>query len=353
MDGGRFDSLARALAAGGSRRQVLKGLLGLGGAAVVGSSVLEGDASAAVRPTPTPKPLKCPGKQIPVGGKCTCPNGLSTCGPDCCNPGGTGASHSECCDNACCRGTCYGEEQCCPYPRHYCPVSGQCCPEGWTCCPDFGCISPDQCCTADDCPDRACVSAVCNAQHRCDYVDNCTAGTDCCDAAACYRGNCQGDGTCGAPTPDCRTGTDCCAGGTCLQDSGECCIPGTCAELVAPYSCPSAVDDGCGGTIDCSGACPAGWQCDPFGLQPGVCFNRTKTCEFAYCEEDNLGRCLDGFCYRRLDGSLGCFSTVVSGGFCGYCTSQGGCQSSGTCLIDGIECTDCGGGAGSACGYPA
>ena len=37
MDDRRFDSFAKALAEGKSRRTVLKGLLGLGGAALAGS----------------------------------------------------------------------------------------------------------------------------------------------------------------------------------------------------------------------------------------------------------------------------------------------------------------------------
>ena len=54
MDDRRFDSLVKALAEGKNRRSVLKGLLGLGGAALVGSTVLEADSEAARRPTPTP-----------------------------------------------------------------------------------------------------------------------------------------------------------------------------------------------------------------------------------------------------------------------------------------------------------
>ena len=48
---------------------------------------------------------------------CCCPLGFEKCGPDCCTAGSIPApqpGHSECCDQACCIGTCYGEELCCP-----------------------------------------------------------------------------------------------------------------------------------------------------------------------------------------------------------------------------------------------
>src|SRR5215218_1827607 len=108
MDDKRFDGLTRLIALGSSRRSVLKGLLGLGGAALAGSAALDGDGEAARRPTPTPTPVKCPGNQIPLGGACICPaSAPNECGPDCCtglttDPYPRPPGHSECCDNACC-----------------------------------------------------------------------------------------------------------------------------------------------------------------------------------------------------------------------------------------------------------
>ena len=107
MDDRRFDALARHLGQGGSRRRLLKGLLGLGGTAVVGS-IQPRIGEAARRTTPSPTPAKCPGNQIWDGTACVCETG-TTCGPDCCPDG-----EAQCCDNACCYGTCYGEELCCP-----------------------------------------------------------------------------------------------------------------------------------------------------------------------------------------------------------------------------------------------
>lgn len=107
MDDRRFDALTRHLGQGGSRRQLLQGLLGLGGTAVVGS-IQPRTGEAARRTTPSPTPAKCPGNQISDGTACVCETG-TTCGPDCCPDG-----EAQCCDNACCYGTCYGEELCCP-----------------------------------------------------------------------------------------------------------------------------------------------------------------------------------------------------------------------------------------------
>ena len=104
-------------------------------------------ADAARRPTPTPVPPRCPGNQIPGNGGCVCPAGLSKCGPACCNPSATGATHSECCDNACCKGHCYGEELCCPYPRNSAPSrvsaagTGSIAARTRGCCPDGACVT--------------------------------------------------------------------------------------------------------------------------------------------------------------------------------------------------------------------
>src|SRR5690349_19357999 len=178
MDDRRFDSLVKSLARGGSRRSVLKGMLGLGSAAVAGGMLLEDDASAARRPTPTPTPVKCPGKQTPVNGVCTCPGTApNKCGPDCCtgkttDPEPRPSTHSECCDNQCCFGSCYGEELCCPTnqtgsggdPTHFI-CNG---PNGTHCCE-----SGQHCCLIDGCCDTVChggsvgISFCCAQSHFC------------------------------------------------------------------------------------------------------------------------------------------------------------------------------------------
>lgn len=378
MDDRRFDAMVRSLASGGSRRQVLKGLLGLGGAVAAGSAVL--DADAARRPTPTPVQPKCPNGQHWDGSACMCDSGTN-CGPECCGAGGT------CCDNACCYGYCYGEELCCPTGRSYCPVSGECCPEGWECCPEYGCISPTQCCTAEDCSFLDCSAAVCTAEHICQYVDNCTAGQECCQAENCYVGNCQDDGTCGEPvfdcstgseccaaaacyrsdcqeggscsrpTPDCRRGDNCCGSGNCNLNTGICCTPLTCADL-DDNVCGGS--DGCGGTLSCPGNCD-----DRLSCVGNYCVNTTTTCyeDFA-CGNTPLSRCAtDGFCLKNLGGTLVCVSGTYYPfpGFpaCGDCTNDAQCRGdggdpSGICLLNAVisTCGGCPQQQGDGCGLP-
>src|SRR5687768_300836 len=132
MDERRFDQIARLFAAGSNRRHLLRGLLGLGGAAVVGT-VVAGDADAASRSVnPSPTPVRCPGNQIVVGGLCTCPAGFDNCGPDCCAPG------AQCCDGACCNGACYGEELCCPISGTVCGAN--CCDNATQLCCEGVCV---------------------------------------------------------------------------------------------------------------------------------------------------------------------------------------------------------------------
>jgi hypothetical protein len=89
------------------------GALGLAGVALQDMAE-PGSVSAARRPTPTPRPVTCPGAQTPVGGVCQCVQpkapGPYKCGPDCCG------SAAQCCDNACCLAgfVCGPEEICIP-----------------------------------------------------------------------------------------------------------------------------------------------------------------------------------------------------------------------------------------------
>ena len=143
MDDRRFDALTRALGAGKNRRQVLRGLLGLGGGAVALATVLPADAAR--RGSRPERPVTCPGQQIPSGSDCVCPGDLEKCGPDCCAPG-----ISQCCDRECCYGICYGEELCCPSPNIVCDgqcVEGVCCydldcPENYICTENHTCCIP-------------------------------------------------------------------------------------------------------------------------------------------------------------------------------------------------------------------
>jgi hypothetical protein len=213
VDTERFDSLVKSLARGSSRRSVLKGLLGLG-ATSAGVTLLESETNAARRPTPTPKPLTCPGNQHWNGWECVCTSGQK-CGPTCCLVG------TECCDGACCFGHCYGEELCCSYDN-WCEATNECCPSGAVCTP-CGCIDPEKgtCCTNEDCP----------AEYEC-------CGGECCVSGFCAGGEmCCATGVCGdqcMSSPE----NECCNGveydpetQVCCDDevfTGNCCVDADC-----------------------------------------------------------------------------------------------------------------------------
>lgn len=188
MDDRRFDAVIRTFAQGGSRRTLLKGLLGVGGVAAAGGILLEPHADAARRPTPTPRPVTCPGNQVPCGADCCCPDGSAKCGAECCPNG-----QAQCCDNACCFGTCYGEELCCPNGQPICSVDGCC---------DGACIDDGQyCCSLDG----VCGDGCCNLSgERCCADDSgnltCIPIDGCCSDRDCTGARCQ-NGVCVAFTP--------------------------------------------------------------------------------------------------------------------------------------------------------
>lgn len=86
MDDRRFDGLAKIMASGASRRSILKGLLGLGGAAALVPRTRSAEVDAPRRPAPTSTPVSCPGQQVWNGTASVCSSGV-TCGPTCCDPG--------------------------------------------------------------------------------------------------------------------------------------------------------------------------------------------------------------------------------------------------------------------------
>lgn len=220
MDDRRFDAFVKSFALGTHRRALVKGLLGLGGAAATGGLLLERSAEAARRPTPTPKPVKCPGKQLPCAVGCCCPPGLEGCGPDCCTEDNVPApqiGHSECCDNACCFGTCYGEELCCPTNL----TSGDGPPASFVC---KGANGPNCCAAEQSCCDGACFDP---------------SAAVCCEGVLQPGSCCPGDENCGQP--ECNVcdeqGLDCCFVGEvfagCYDSAAEgtCCIASECEYL--------------------------------------------------------------------------------------------------------------------------
>lgn len=369
MDDRRFDSLTKSLARGASRREVLKGLLGLGGVAVVGGTVLEGDADAARRPTPTPRPPTCPGRQVRSNGACACPSGLSKCGPDCCNddeqrvfPNGTNnPNYTECCDNACCQGKCFGEELCCPYTRTWCEATQECCPvdlpyccgdgccarpccdtsagnvccEGDTpkCCPGDICIPTDGCCTDAECPGcQSCENHICvddraNCPGGVTGCDDCVSATCVANSSRCDDGQTCNDDMCDVETGQCSHPFNCHGSNGCCTGGGACtnhtCLgDGTCDYSPNCNGNNDCCDDGnactsniCNGDGSCSNpfyctsdtCCSDGQLCDE---QSGACYTPCQDTNFGSC--DNIGCCSGLTCIEIPELASFCFECIPS-----------------------------------------
>jgi hypothetical protein len=281
MDGTRFDALTRALGSGGSRRTVLKGLLGIAGIAAAGG--LPGDAEAARRPTPTPRTRTYLGSQEPCDGGCCCPPETTMCGAECCPNG-----QAQCCDNACCYGTCYGEELCCPHPHQYCTVDGccdgACVGQGQFCCQpeavcgDACCSGSDKCCASGETlqcipADACCSDAGCAPPSTCDPETHQCVCTPTCDGLTC------GDDGCG--------GTCACASGSTCDSNSATCVPNCTADRIGEACVPP---EGAGG----QGICQEDLRCCvPSGFfaggDPGVWCASTNCC-VSGCNPDS------GFC---------------------------------------------------------
>lgn len=374
MDDRRFDSLTKAFAAGSNRRSLFKGLLGIGGAGLAGSLVRDGDGEAARRPTtPTPAPVRCPGRQVLSGGQCVCPDGTSKCGPDCCatsipspEPG-----HSECCDNACCVGTCYGEERCCPtnitasgFPTNTICTSAngtECCAFDQACCAidgccDMVCSSDGRCCAPEDvCPGGGESPDLCCAGDGAGSSVCCGGGTD---FNACYPaapGLCCTDAECGDPCQVCDRQTHRCVARcdldreTCCTTAsgdvecvrGECCIDGTpgCEDSVCCISSGRTVClescisecDGCASASDCCFINEQFVGCVDYTVA-GACCTAAECEAFNDFERCLVGACIDFACEQR--------SSCAAMQYCcsGEC-SDASCPDP-TCIPVGEVCPD-------------
>jgi hypothetical protein len=108
MDDRRFDGLTRALATGRNRREVMKGLLGIGAGAVAGGALFGQGTEAARRgfsgpvfPTFTPcqrdiNGVCCASGVFEPGGIC-CTNGMIDSLGYCCDPNSGGGWTGCCC----------------------------------------------------------------------------------------------------------------------------------------------------------------------------------------------------------------------------------------------------------------
>ncbi len=242
MEHRTFDSLTKALAQGRSRRSLLKGMFGIGTAAVSGA-VLNRDADAARRgySGPFPKPTvvagpptcndqNCYGCHQCIDGICTdnpkenCYDHTNECLTSVCNSDG-GCSYPF---------DCRVKEGCCGFDQYCDPSTGACmncpgnlcqsspagpvCCSGATpnCCDQNGtmtCVAADVCCSDANCPGcQGCENGTCVGKS-----ENCYDHT-----AECLASVCDADGGCSYPF-DCRVKTGCCTGNeTCNTSTGQC-----------------------------------------------------------------------------------------------------------------------------------
>jgi murein DD-endopeptidase MepM/ murein hydrolase activator NlpD len=292
VDNANFDAVARAVAAGASRRQVLR-LLAIG--AVAGW--LPGRAGAA------------PARQACEAA------GLTDCGTGCVDLW-SDAFNCGACGIACPSGVC----------------------EGGTCFPvqvDIGCVLPTVDCGGGGCIDIS------------SDPNNCGGCGIPCPSGVCERGTCssaQVDIGCVAPTVDC-------GGGGCVDLSSDAFNCGGCGIACSSGVCeggtcfPLRVDIGCVlPTVDCGGGGCVDISSDPNNC--GGCGNVCPdgVCARGVCPQISLG-CVSpliecgGFCVDISSDANNC-------GACGNVCPDGVCEG-GVCSAPPIACvlteTNCGG----------
>jgi hypothetical protein len=203
--------------------------------------------------------------------------------------------------------------------------------------PEIGCSPND--CTPCATPNGtgSCNGDVCEI--TCDQGYTLSSGS-CVTDASCQNAtqdNAETDVDCGGDLcPPCSTGQACgadsdCAQGPCVSDVCTC-IASTCDDVTA---CGSAVDDGCGGTIDCSSKCTG----------TDVCFN-DACCTPLTCPTDSCAASIDDGCGGTIDCSTNCTGTDIC--FNSQCcapltacpaTACGATTSVGCGLTDTLDCT--------------
>jgi hypothetical protein len=238
MDGSRFDNLTKTLAAGVSRRGVVRGALGgLAGAAL----------AALGRKSAEAQPKGGPANECKVGcsgfnrqAKVACERACRECGGDidrvCADFGPFGPTAFVCCPP----GTfCAGEGVCCEEGTEPCfqpDGSVTCCPAGTFCDFETGACTPD--CTAEhnfctgtpgrcgDDPD--CICSNTSVGIVCHHL-SCAACADCASDAECRD---QGFGAASVCIPS----DDCCGGGSsCLTPCDQACDAGVTSARQRSY----------------------------------------------------------------------------------------------------------------------
>jgi hypothetical protein len=373
VDGPRFDALARSVAASGSRRRLVVGLLG-GALGLVGlgttdaavcrtpgrlcrqnadccshlcASDATGRRTCRCRTTadcPPPTNTCLAATCVPATGACTHPakpNGAP------CNDGNP-CTRTDTCQN----GVCTGANPVVCTALDQCHVAGTCDPATGVCtnptAPDgTACNDHNGCTTGDVCHQGACVGTpiVCNTPPNACHQQTGTCGatgdttfvctyavlqdgTACNDGDACTRTDTCQKGVCVGGNPVVCTASDQChAAGTCDPNTGLCSNP------TSPNG--TACDDGnaCTQTDTCRGGvctggnpvvCAAGKIC-----RNGGCFtpcpHGTGDCPYTTCPN-----CL---CLSTVDQGLLCLNYGSNAGTCDYGTGTGACPAGTVCSI--------------------
>ncbi|MBX3069540.1 MAG: hypothetical protein KF883_03430 [Thermomicrobiales bacterium] len=334
MDGNRFDRLTRSLAAGASRRQIIKGFLGLGGAAAAGSLAPDAGArDARTRPTvpPPPPPATttsttaapplCPGQD-------QCPNSTLCCPTGTCARSGNQAICCPSADRVCGRECCADPTQCC---------DRECCGTGHTCLTQIFAEGPnvqeESCCPTGQTCDNQCCTGACYDPGAVTFP-SVPAGSLHPELACCPAGGtvCVGDAgslCCGSNTPQCcvRGGVAICIAADACCDDGDCSF-GDCS-ICDPVS-NRCVDSTpiCATEVGPCSVCRDGFCIDEQALCPGC-----AVCDAGQCiaDDNRCGPCED--CV--LSGLAGSCEFNCSSDFPTCCVDAFG---DGYCIADGATC---------------
>ena len=332
MDVRSFDNLVRAMALGGSRRQVIKGLTTGMVAGILG---LAGQRRALAQQT------------VPIGGRCSAFGANSECSQAGTPVGGIAVI---CSDNGIARD---GQFNCCRNASGSCTADFHCC--GAAFCINGICggggssqnlLSLGSSCSSTTQCSQSGGSVVCadngvaddGARNCCrNQGGNCTAPNQCCGSLNCVSGVCGGGGSTSGLAP----GAVCANSNECSQSGGAVvCADNGIASDGALNCCRNeggacANSAGCCGGLDC-----AGGVCTPAGsggLSPGAACSTTSQCSqgggAAYCADNGI----------PSDGALNCCRYEG-----GTCTIGAGCCGALQCL-NGI-CASGSAGGGSAPG---
>jgi hypothetical protein len=282
MDSNRFDNLAKLVGKGASRRSILKGLLGLGGAAVAGTVRSDDTAARTIGSRPTIPPPPPPTTTTTTTTAAPCPAGQQQCpNSTLCCPTGTCARSGAaaiCCDGTLGNGTVVCGLDCCADALQCC--DGECCPDGTICLTRVFAEGPyveeETCCPTELACRTASGDGICCDGACFDPALSVNGGNvitaqvepfeqTCCPAQGTVCEGIKGTLCCQGETPDC-----------CVREGVAACINAAAGQCCRDDDC-TALDD--------AATCTRGVCNDTFACEPAsTCGGTTPYC----CGEDNL-----------------------------------------------------------------